>query len=62
MEEKCILYDRDCLNCGECDMCDMNPDKRCDNCGSCLNDSGDYRSVDIKKFFNEHNKDEERKK
>ena len=28
----CVLYDRECINCGECDMCDLNPKKKCDNC------------------------------
>lgn len=34
--EKCVLYDRACIGCMECDICDLNPDKICDNCGKCL--------------------------
>ena len=34
--EDCVLYDRKCIGCGECDVCDLDPDKICDNCGKCL--------------------------
>lgn len=34
--KKCVLYDRDCIDCGECEMCDLNPLKVCDNCGECI--------------------------
>lgn len=34
--EECVLYDRKCIECGECDVCDLDPDKICDNCGKCL--------------------------
>ncbi len=44
--EKCVLYDRDCINCGECEMCDIDPLKICDNCGKCL-DFKDYASIKI---------------
>lgn len=32
----CVLYDRKCTGCGECDRCDLDPEKICDNCGKCL--------------------------
>lgn len=37
-EEKieCELYDRECIGCGECEICDLDPLKICDNCGKCL--------------------------
>lgn len=35
--QKCVLYDRDCIGCLECEMCDLDPNKVCDNCGKCLN-------------------------
>ena len=47
MEKDCILYDRKCINCGECDMCDLNPKKKCDNCGTCLEMDDDYKTVDV---------------
>lgn len=34
--EECVLYDRECIECGECDICDLDPNKICDNCGKCL--------------------------
>lgn len=34
--EECVLYDRQCICCGECDICDLDPGKICDNCRKCL--------------------------
>jgi len=48
----CVLYDdRDhCIDCGECEMCDLDPTKKCDNCGKCLEE---YElPVDEKGFYN----------
>ena len=39
--QQCVLYDRECIGCMECESCDLDPDKICDNCGKCL---------DIKEF------------
>ena len=48
MKEKCVLYDRDCIGCGECEFCDLDPTKLCDNCGKCLeNVNMDYASIKI---------------
>ncbi len=33
---ECVLYDRKCNGCGECEICDLDPEKICDNCGKCL--------------------------
>ena len=35
-DQKCVLYERECIGCLECEICDLNPDKICDNCGQCL--------------------------
>lgn len=35
-KRECVLYDRECIGCMECEICDLNPDKICDNCGECL--------------------------
>jgi hypothetical protein len=44
--KKCILYDRECIECNECTRCDLNPNKVCDNCCKCLGDeSVGYRSI-----------------
>jgi hypothetical protein len=45
MNRPCVLYDRTCIGCGECDRCDLNPDKICDNCMQCLSAEADYRGV-----------------
>lgn len=34
--QKCVLYDRDCIGCLECEICDLDENKICDNCGKCL--------------------------
>lgn len=48
MKEKCVLYDRDCIDCGECEFCDLDPTKLCDNCGKCLeNLNMDYAAIKI---------------
>ena len=43
----CILYDRDCIECGECSMCDLDPEKICDNCGKCIENESDYAEIEI---------------
>lgn len=45
--KKCELYDRDCINCGECDKCDLNPDKICDSCGKCIEVNQNYKIIKI---------------
>ncbi len=35
-DSRCVLYDRECIGCLECEICDLNPAKICDNCGKCL--------------------------
>ncbi|MBR7100559.1 MAG: hypothetical protein IKC91_05355 [Clostridia bacterium] len=49
-QENCVLYDRACIDCGECDRCDLNPKKICDNCGKCL-DIQDFASIKIDKIY-----------
>lgn len=36
-KKMCELYDRECIGCLECEICDLDPEKICDNCGKCLN-------------------------
>lgn len=43
----CVLYERECIGCGECDRCDLEPEKVCDNCMKCVNRGKDYISVII---------------
>ena len=47
---KCVLYDRDCIGCFECETCDLDPNKICDNCGKCL-DIQDVASIKIDKIY-----------
>lgn len=56
MKEKCVLYDRDCINCGECEFCDLDPTKLCDNCGKCLESENlDYAAIKIDGFSQTEN-------
>jgi len=49
MEKHCILdEDRLCVDCGDCLVCDLDPEKRCDNCMQCVKKSdADYLSIEI---------------
>ena len=47
MKKECVLYERECINCGECDICDLDSKKKCDNCGKCLEADDDYNTVDV---------------
>ena len=44
--QECVLYDRECIGCMECETCDLDPNKICDNCGKCL-DIRDYAAIKI---------------
>ena len=50
---KCVLYDRECIECGECNICDINPDKVCDNCGKCIEVESDYAEIEIESVESE---------
>ncbi|MGI6151624.1 MAG: hypothetical protein ACOYIR_06700 [Christensenellales bacterium] len=45
---KCVIYERECIECGECNLCDLEPGKLCDNCMRCVEDGSDYHGVIIK--------------
>jgi hypothetical protein len=48
IEKQCVLEDRICTNCGECDRCDLDPNKQCDNCCRCIDTTdGDYAEIGI---------------
>lgn len=57
MQNKCVLYNRNCINCGECEKCDLNADKICDNCMKCVIGNNDFISVNA--VINEKNKNHE---
>lgn len=43
----CVLYERECIGCGECDRCDLDPSKICDNCMKCVNGDNEYRAITV---------------
>ncbi len=47
MVRSCILYDRECIGCGECDRCDLDPEKICDNCMKCVKGEAEFRGIVI---------------
>jgi hypothetical protein len=56
ISNQCELYDRFCIDCGECDICDLDPKKKCDNCSKCLDDTGDYRVLKVDEFIKDSGK------
>lgn len=49
--EECVLYERSCIQCGECDICDLDPEKRCDSCGKCIETTQEYAEIPIEKVI-----------
>ncbi|NMA70061.1 MAG: hypothetical protein GX958_11695 [Desulfitobacterium sp.] len=45
--ESCVLEERLCTECGECDTCELNSSKICDSCCECLETSSDYLEIQI---------------
>ncbi|MDE7264960.1 MAG: hypothetical protein K2N52_01635 [Clostridia bacterium] len=54
-KKMCELYDRECIGCLECEICDLNPEKICDNCGECL-DIRDDAVIKIDKIIMDKDK------
>ena len=58
MERRCVLYDRNCIECGECNLCDLDPSKVCDNCKKCIgldnNKDTQYRAIKIDGILDEN--------
>ena len=53
--KQCELYDRECINCGECDRCDLDPNKTCDSCGKCIEIDKNYKIIKITKIITDEN-------
>lgn len=53
MEEKRCVLDEDqvCRECGDCESCDINPNKRCDNCMACIRSGADYNVIEVEEVF-----------
>ena len=43
----CVLYDRKCIECGECEICDLDKSKKCTNCGKCIETDAESRAIKI---------------
>jgi len=48
MSKICIFDgNKNCNNCNECDLCELNNNKTCDNCGKCLQLEGyDVKAIE----------------
>ena len=49
--KECILYDRECIECGECNLCDLDNKKICDNCCKCIQTDKDFEVIKIDKII-----------
>ncbi|MBO5480024.1 MAG: hypothetical protein J6A63_02410 [Clostridia bacterium] len=52
--QECVLYDRECIGCMECEMCDLDNTKVCNNCGKCI-EVQDVASIKIDKVYTNPN-------
>jgi len=50
LKKQCVLEERECIGCGECDRCDLDPNKICDNCMKCVNSDAEYRAIMVDDF------------
>ena len=48
--KECILEEKECIACGECELCDLDKNKKCDNCGKCIDSSAESRAIKIDKI------------
>ncbi|KXS41476.1 hypothetical protein SAMN04488698_10635 [Candidatus Frackibacter sp. WG12] len=44
---ECVLEHKVCTACRECDFCDLDSDKICDNCMKCIKDDEDFKAIKI---------------
>lgn len=50
-QNECVLRDRECIDCGECEICDLDEAKICDNCCKCIDTDADYKGVYIDDIY-----------
>lgn len=50
LKKQCVLEEKECIGCGECDRCDLDPNKICDNCMKCVNSDAEYRAIMVDDF------------
>jgi hypothetical protein len=46
-KDECVLMDRECMDCGQCDICDLDDSKICDDCCKCIDTDTDFTGVYI---------------
>ena len=46
-KNECVLMDRECIDCGQCDICDLDDTKICDDCCKCIDTDSDFKGVYI---------------
>lgn len=52
MFQKCVLdEEKTCIECGECNRCDLDPNKICDNCCRCIDTEEEYAEIAIEKII-----------
>jgi hypothetical protein len=45
--KKCVIEDKFCIECGNCNICDLDENKICDNCGKCIEPQDEYATIYI---------------
>lgn len=58
-KKECVLMDRECIDCGECDKCDLDPNKICDNCCRCIDKDADFKSIEIDEIIEDEDMTED---
>jgi len=46
-KNECVLMDRECIDCGQCDICDLDDSKICDDCCKCIDTDSDFKGIYI---------------
>lgn len=46
-KNECVLMDRECMDCGQCDICDLDDSKICDDCCKCIDTDTDFKGIYI---------------
>ncbi len=44
---ECVLENKPCIECGECNVCDLDKNKICDNCEQCINIDAEYNYIEV---------------
>ncbi|ADL12694.1 hypothetical protein [Acetohalobium arabaticum] len=44
---ECVLEHKPCTDCGECNYCDLDETKICDNCMECIEGNQEFRAIEV---------------